>query len=84
LRAVDTDIAAGLLKALGQLEQVADALTPDDAVRQLDEATLQAFWREWPNLSSWAGAVWRRLNDDLAGPATPPSDPELDEVGEGG
>jgi len=81
---VDTDIAANLLEALENLERVANAFTADDAVRDLDEGTLQAFWREWPNLSAWAGALWRRLNDDLAGPATPPSDPELDEVGEGG
>jgi hypothetical protein len=78
------DIGARLLDALEGFEAVADTLTPDDAIKELDDAALQAFWRDWPNLSSWAGALWRRLNDDLAGPATPPTDPDLDEVGEGG
>lgn len=61
--------------------EVADAITAENAAEALDDATLQLFWRDWPNLSSWAGALWRRLNDQLAEPATPPRDPELDEVG---
>jgi hypothetical protein len=78
------DAAQRLIGALSELEAVADELTPDEAVDALDDASLQVFWRDWPNLSSWAGALWRRLNADLAGPASPPKDPDLDEVGEAG
>ena len=73
-----------LLDALSGLDEVAAGLTAEEAVAQLDDATLQVFWRDWPNLSSWAGGLWRRLNDDLAEPARPPQDPDLDEVGESG
>jgi hypothetical protein len=75
------DLGQQLVDALTQLETVADAMTPDDAVAQLDDASLQVFWRDWPQLSSWAGALWRQLNETLARPATPQQDPELDEVG---
>lgn len=77
------DVGTRLVDALTQLESVADAVTPDDALRDIDEASLQVFWKDWPNLSSWAGAVWRRLNDELARPATP-ADSDLDETGGGG
>ena len=80
----DDEIAGRLIQALNELEGVADAMTADEAVRLLDDATLQVFWRDWPHISSWAGALWRLLNDELADAAAPPSDPDLDEVGEGG
>jgi hypothetical protein len=47
-------------------------------VTELDDITLQVFWRDWPHLSSWAGALWRRLNTELARPATPTSGSDLD------
>ncbi|MGH2547559.1 MAG: hypothetical protein ACRDZ9_05875 [Acidimicrobiales bacterium] len=75
------DISDRLVDALATLEEVADALTAEEAAAELDEATLQVFWRDWPQLSSWAGSLWRQLNDDLALPATPASDPAVDEVG---
>lgn len=80
-----SDISDRLLQALSTLEAVADEVTPDTAAAKLDEATLQLFWRDWPGVGSWAGALWRRLNDDLAGPASSLRDPDIDEVGgEGG
>lgn len=78
------EIAAQLIEALSNLDEVVGALTPDDALVELDEATLQVFWRDWPNLSGWAGALWRRLNEDLARPARPAGDSDLDEVGGSG
>jgi hypothetical protein len=80
----DDESAQRLIQALGELEAVASAVSPEEAVRSLDEATLQVFWRDWPNISSWAGALWRRLNQDLAGPARPSQDPDLDETGGSG
>ena len=74
-----------LLEAMTDLESVADEVTPEDAARTFDETTLQVFWRDWPRVSSWAGQLWRRLNEDLETPATPVRDFDLDEVGgEGG
>ena len=75
---------ARLVEALGQLEEVADTLTTEEAVRTIDDASLQVFWRDWPQLSKWAGALWRRLDQDLAAPARPLQDPDLDEVGGSG
>ena len=80
----DDESAQRLMDALGELETIADTLTPEEAERSLDDATLQVFWRDWPNISSWAGALWRRLNQDLAGPARPPQDADLDETGGSG
>jgi hypothetical protein len=79
------DASEQFLGVLSGLEAVADAVTPDEAVVTLDDAALQVFWREWPRLGSWAGALWRQLNEDLARPSSVVVDPELDEVGgEGG
>ena len=78
------DESEQLLEAMTLLEGVSRSITPDDAAVDLDPATLQAFWREWPDASGWAGALWRRLNQDLETPAAPLTDPETDEVGGSG
>jgi hypothetical protein len=73
------------LEALSGLEAAADDVTPDEAVATLDDAALQVFWREWPRLGARAGALWRQLNEELAGPSSVVVDPDFDEVGgEGG
>jgi len=73
-----------LVSAVERLQEVADELTADEAADALDDATLQLFWRDWPNVSSWAGALWRRLDADLARASGPPRD-DSDEIGgEGG
>jgi hypothetical protein len=74
-----------LLEAMTDLESVADEVTPEGAASSFDATTLQVFWRDWPRVSSWAGQLWRRLNEDLETPGTPVRDLDLDEVGgEGG
>jgi hypothetical protein len=78
------DLAERLITALSQLDDVAGALTADEAVAALDEATLQVFWRDWPNIGAWAAGLWRKLNEDLAQPARSAQDPDLDEVGGSG
>jgi hypothetical protein len=80
----EEDVADRLVAALSQLDAVAEEVTPDEALQALDDATLEVFWRDWPEISAWARSLWQRLNEDLAGPATPPQDPDLDEVGESG
>lgn len=65
------DVAQQLLEAMESLDEVADSMTAHDAVDQLDEATLQVFWRDWPRIQSWAGSLWRHLNDELAEMASP-------------
>jgi hypothetical protein len=65
------DAAQQLLEAMEALDEVADSITADEAVAELDEATLQVFWRDWPRIQSWAGSLWRRLNEDLAEMASP-------------
>ncbi|HEY2304479.1 MAG TPA: hypothetical protein VGI05_01220 [Streptosporangiaceae bacterium] len=75
------DVAGQFLDAIHRLEDVRDALTADHACAQFDETTLQLFWKKWPDLSAWAGSLWRMLSEELAGPASPHLDGELDEVG---
>lgn len=74
-----------LLDALSALEGVANEVTADEAAARFDDATLQVFWRSWPRVGSWAGALWRRLDVDLAIPSSSVTDADIDEVGgEGG
>lgn len=74
-----------LLRAVEEFEAASESTTPDEAARTFDEATLQVFWQRWPHVSSWAGALWRRLNADLADAATPHDESEFHDVGgEGG
>jgi hypothetical protein len=80
----EEDVADRLVSALSHLDAVVDEATPEEALQAIDEATLEVFWRDWPEINAWARALWQRLNEDLAGPATPPQDPDLDEVGESG
>ncbi len=75
------DLAVEFLELIHRLEDVRDAITPERAHTEFDETTLQVFWKKWPSLSTWSGSLWRMLSEELAGPATPHLDPELDEVG---
>lgn len=79
-----TDLGERLVTLLSELEAITQQVSADEAEAVLDEATLQVFWRDWPPLRSWAESLWQRLQSDLAVPATPVTDPELDEVGESG
>jgi hypothetical protein len=79
------DASDRLLRLIEEFEHVAEDATPDEAARGLDEATLQLFWQRWPQVSSWGGALWRRLNEDLADAAVPAHESDMHEVGgEGG
>jgi hypothetical protein len=72
------------LELLHQFEDFSEAISPERAHIEFDETTLQLFWMRWPQLSSWAGSLWRMLSEELSGPSAPLVDPELDEVGESG
>jgi len=77
------DTALQLLEAMESLNDVADNLTVDGALEEFDETTLQMFWRDWPHIASWAGGLWRRLNQELAEPASPAAAGEVDTGGSG-
>ena len=77
------DASDRLIEALTDLQEVADQMTAQEAAEALDAAALQTFWREWPDVSSWAGALWRRLNEDLATPSEMQHPSDLDETGGG-
>lgn len=80
-----TDASDRLLAALEELDRVAGEATPDEAADIFDEPTLQVFWQRWPQASSWAGALWRRLNEQLADAAAPAEASDFHDVGgEGG
>jgi hypothetical protein len=78
------DNADRFLDLIHSLVEVTDGITPERAHAQFDQTTLQVFWKKWPEVSQWAGSLWKMLSDELSGPATPHLDPELDEVGESG
>jgi hypothetical protein len=75
------DLGDQFLELIHQLEEVRDKITAERAHATFDETTLQVFWKKWPTLSLWAGSLWRMLSEELAGPATPHRDADLDEIG---
>jgi hypothetical protein len=78
------DVADRFLELLHELEGVSRTLSPQRALAEFDETTLQVFWKQWPHLSAWTGSLWSMLSAELAGPSSPQRDPELDETGESG
>jgi hypothetical protein len=80
-----TDAGDQLIAALDELESVAAEATADEAADGFDEATLQVFWQRWPRVSSWAGSLWRRLDESMADAAVPADRSEDHDLGgEGG
>ena len=75
------EAADQFLDLIHNLEEFRDAMTPECAHAEFDQTTLQVFWKKWPGVSAWAGSLWRLLSEELAVPATPYRDTELDEVG---
>jgi hypothetical protein len=71
------------VRLIADLEDLTDEISPHEAVREMDDSTLQVFWRRWPHISSWAGSLWRELNSDLDDTSTPEDD-GVAEIGEGG
>jgi len=78
------DAASQFLDLIHGLEEVRDAVPAERAHAEFDETTLQVFWKKWPGVSAWAGCLWRMLSEELAEPASPHRDAELDEVGGSG
>ena len=78
------DVGDRLLDLVHDLDEIARSITPEQALAQFDETTLQVFWKRWPGVSAWAGSLWRMLSEEIEGPSSPHLDPELDEVGESG
>ncbi len=52
-----------------------------EAAARFDDAALQVFWRDWPRVGAWAGALWRQLDADLAILSSWLNDDDIDEVG---
>ena len=80
------DMSDRLLHVFSELEDITSAMSPEEASGSLEEPTLQLFWRQWPQVSSWAGSLWRLLNEDTVDAAAPVSDDfdDFDEVGGSG
>ena len=77
------EITDRFLHVFSELEDITSEMTPEEACGSLEEPSLQLFWRQWPQVSSWAGSLWRLLNEDTVDPAASASD-EFDEVGGSG
>jgi hypothetical protein len=85
LEVIDMEVNADrFLDLVHQLEDFSDAISPERAHSEFDETTLQLFWMRWPQLSAWAGSLWRLLSEEMSGPSAPQRDEDLDEVGESG
>jgi hypothetical protein len=78
------DVDDKFLDLVHDLDEATRSLTPEQALARFDATTLQVFWKRWPDVSAWAGSLWRLLSEELSGPAAPHLDPELDEVGDSG
>jgi len=78
------DVAIKFLDLIDELEDVSRTVTPQQALTEFDETTLQVFWKSWPNLSAWAGSLWSMLSAELAGPAGPQHDADAHETGGSG
>lgn len=78
-----TELSDRFQALLSEFEDVTDEVTPQEAARSLDDPALQMFWRKWPDLSLWAGSLWRELNEDLDDSASPASDGVSDVGGSG-
>ena len=78
------ETADRFLDLIHSLVEITDGITPERAHADFDQTTLQVFWKKWPDVSQWAGSLWKMLSDELSGPGSPHLDPELDEVGESG
>lgn len=79
-----TEASDRFAQALEELDAVTLELTADEAATAFDEVTLQVFWKQWPGISGWAGALWRKLNDELEHPASEFKGDETNEVGSAG
>jgi hypothetical protein len=77
------DISDRFLHVFSELEDITHGMTPEEASSSVEEPALQLFWRQWPQVSSWAASLWRMLNEDTVDSAAPASD-EFDEVGGSG
>jgi hypothetical protein len=78
-----TELSDRFQAMLSDFEDLTDEVTPHEASRSLDDPVLQSFWRIWPDLSLWAGSLWRELNEDLDDTAAPASDDGADVGGSG-
>lgn len=78
------ELADRFLELIHALDDVTSTVTAEQAHASFDETTLQVFWQRWPELSAWAGTLWRLLSAELDAPSSPHRDPELDEIGESG
>jgi hypothetical protein len=76
-----SDLGDRFLELIHQFEDFRDAISPEQAHAAFDETTLQVFWKKWPELSLWAGSLWRMLSEEIAVPASPHLDTDLDEIG---
>jgi hypothetical protein len=76
-----SDLGDQFLELIHQLEDFRDAISPEQAHAVFDETTLQVFWKKWPELSLWAGSLWRMLSEEIAVPGSPHLDADLDEIG---
>src|ERR1700748_2629631 len=72
------------LDLMHQSEDFTHSVSPEQAHTQFDETTLQLFWMRWPQLSEWAGSLWRLLSEELGGASGPHKDSELLEIGGSG
>jgi len=78
------DHADRFLALIHDLEEITHTVPVERAHTEFDEVALQVFWQRWPEISSWAGSLWRMLSEELAQPSMPHLDPDLDEIGESG
>jgi hypothetical protein len=73
-----SDASERFIELITELEDITDELSPADAARSMDDSALQQFWRRWPDVSAWAGSLWRELDQDISDHASPAEDGVID------
>ena len=73
-----SEMSDRFMALISELEDITDEVSPGDAARSMDDSALQQFWRQWPNVSAWAGSLWRELDQDISDHASPASDGVVD------
>lgn len=73
-----SELTDRFMALISELEDITDEISPADAARAMDDSALQQFWRQWPDISAWAGSLWRELDQDISDHASPASEGGVD------
>jgi hypothetical protein len=75
------DQGSQLIETLGDLVDLAAAVSPEEALEGFDKTATEVFFRDWPTVRSWGDSLYERMQNDLGRSALPDQDPKSPESG---